>query len=255
MPQNAFHSLIGAAVGRRLWPGRVPIVLGFVLGSMIPDVDVLPLAALRLAGHWGTNVHRTLTHSIFFVALWLAAAAVARPRSRDAAAFLCAAGAGVAVHIGLDLLFWFSGVNLLWPLSEWMGWRQVNLWRGVELPAVAGNADFIANQLAALDAAAFALYLGYLSAIARRSGVTNMPVWAARAVGLLAAGLFPVYVGTGMFLTEWQQSVAVYSMIIVVFFPTAFITTIALRGALAGLTPSAAPRSTGPSRSSSPPPR
>jgi hypothetical protein len=46
-------------------------------------------------------------------------------------------------HVILDLFFWFTGVNLLWPFSGIMGWREVNLWSWLTLPAVAGNPDLI----------------------------------------------------------------------------------------------------------------
>ena len=63
-------------------------------------------------------------------------------------------------HVVLDLLFWFSGVRLLWPLDGLMGWPALNLWAWLTLPPAAGNPDFIGNELAALEAAAFGLYFG-----------------------------------------------------------------------------------------------
>jgi hypothetical protein len=137
-------------------------------------------------------------------------------------------------RIALDLALWFAGVNLLWPLSEIMGWREVNLWGWLTLPPAAGNPDFIRNELAALDTAAFALYLGYLSRIARPSESGTRLFRFAGSVGVFAAVLFPVYVVTGFFLSEWEQSLAVYAPSIVLFFPTALISTIAFRRHLAG---------------------
>jgi membrane-bound metal-dependent hydrolase YbcI (DUF457 family) len=94
MPQNGFHAIIGAAVARRAWPARVSLVVGFLLGSMVPDVDVLLLAILRLQGYWDPGIHRTLTHSVFFAALPLVLAAVTWPRWRSASTFLADLRAG-----------------------------------------------------------------------------------------------------------------------------------------------------------------
>jgi hypothetical protein len=233
LPQNGFHSLIGAAVARRIWPGRRLWVLGFVLGSMIPDVDVLPLAIMRLSGYWGPGVHRTLTHSVFLIGGIFAAAGVAWPRWRGAASFLAAFGLGMIGHVALDLLLWFAGVDLVWPLSERRGWAEVNLWRWVRLPALAGNPDAISNELAALEAVAYGLYLGYLRGRAREAGTRRRLV---RFIGVVAAAcwvLFPCYVVTGLVWSEWKQNVIVYGPSIVLFFPTSFVGTIGLRRELA----------------------
>jgi len=234
MPQNGFHALIGAAVGRRVWPGRVPWVLGFIVGSMVPDVDILPLAVLRLAGNWTEGIHRTATHSVFLIGVAFVTAGLGWKRSRVLGAFAFALGLGVLGHIGLDLLLWFAGVNLLWPLSEIRGWREVNLWRGVKLPAVGGNPDFIGNELAAVNPLAFALYFGYLGRVARGAGVETRAVRFARGVKMVCWGLFPVYAVTGVFLAEWGQSLVVYPLVIAVFLPAALAASIALRRPLAG---------------------
>ena len=217
-----------------MWPGRVPWVLGFIVGSMAPDVDILPLAILRLGGYWGEGIHRTATHSVFFVGIVFLMAGLGWRRWRGFGAFTFAFGLGVLGHVGLDLLFWFAGVNLLWPLSEMMGWREVNLWRGVELPAVAGNPDFIGNELAAVNALAFAVYFGYLARVARGAELETRVVRFARRVGTACWALLPVYAFTGVFLAEWEQSLVVYPLVIAVFFPTALAASIALRRPLAG---------------------
>lgn len=234
MAQNGFHSLIGAAAARRLWPGRVAVVLGVVLGSMLPDVDVLPSALLRVSGgRVGAELHRTFTHSLWLVALcWVAAWPVKR-RWPEAGGFLGGFGLGVLAHIALDVVVWFSGVDLLWPVSRWRGWPEVNLWREVRLPAVMGSPHFISNQLAAFDAVAFAAYLGYLSRLAGPGPGRPRAARAARGIALVAAGLFPVYVVTGALLPWGPQSALVYSVSIVLFYPASVACTVALRRPLA----------------------
>jgi len=234
VPQNAFHALLGAAVARRAWPGRVPWVLGFVLGSMAPDVDVLPLAIIRAAGAWAPSLHRTASHSLSLIAGFFAVAGLARLRWREAAAFTGAFALGMLCHVLLDLVLWFSGVDLLWPLGVGGGRREVNLWAWLELPPVAGNPDLIGNELAALDAAAFGLYLQYLTRLAKGSGRSGWLLALSAAAAAVCWALFPVYVITGVFWSAWRHSFWVYAPTILLFFPIALISTIAFRRPLAG---------------------
>ncbi len=234
MPQHGLHALVGAAVGRRAFAGRVALALGFLLGSLSPDFDILALAVTQLAGGSTAGIHRSLTHSVFLAASLLLLGGLSMPRWRAVGGFMVGAGLGVLGHIALDLVMWFSGVDLLWPLSRMRGWDEVNLWRGVRLPSVAGNPGFVGSQLAALNMPAFALYFGYLGRIARGAGDTR----AGRAVRVLAVvcwALFPVYVATGVVLDEGKQNLVLYPLVLLVLLPAASIAGIALRRPLAGV--------------------
>jgi membrane-bound metal-dependent hydrolase YbcI (DUF457 family) len=77
------------------------------------------------------GLHRTFTHSLFFVAaIILVFYGVARMSKRSEWGNLgLGLGIGVLMHILLDLLVWFNGVEILWPLPSW-----VNLWTNITPP-------------------------------------------------------------------------------------------------------------------------
>ena len=66
MPQAGLHGLSGMAVskfaGKREW-----LLLGIILGTMLPDMDNIAVAVTTLAKMDPHGLHRTFTHSIFFV--------------------------------------------------------------------------------------------------------------------------------------------------------------------------------------------
>ena len=106
-------------------------MLGIVLGNLFPDLDNIAVAIATLTGNSTEGLHRTFTHSLFFVAAliivfygigWIAK----KPMIGNLGLGL---GIGVLMHIILDLLIWFNGVEILWPLPSW-----VNLWEGVTTP-------------------------------------------------------------------------------------------------------------------------
>jgi hypothetical protein len=74
------------------------------------------------------ELHRTFTHGLFTVAavviaFHIVALATKRPRWGNLGSGL---GIGILLHILLDLLVWFSRVEILRPIPSW-----VNLWRNV----------------------------------------------------------------------------------------------------------------------------
>jgi hypothetical protein len=66
-------------------------------------------------------------------------------------------GIGILLHILLDLLIWFDGVAILWPLSSW-----VNLWGGVTVP------DWWTKLMQPLELLFFALFFLGLYFLARK---------------------------------------------------------------------------------------
>lgn len=131
MAQAGIHALAGAAV-RRWTPQRTWLVLGIVLGNLLPDADNLAVAGATLMGLPTEGLHRTFTHSLFTVftvpvVFYLIAWAAKRPKWGDLGLGLAT---GILMHILLDLLIWFNGVQILWPLPSW-----INLWNRVAPPA------------------------------------------------------------------------------------------------------------------------
>ncbi len=84
MAQAGIHSIIGMAV-RKWTPGRQWLMLGIVLGNVLPDADNLAVAVATVAGQSTEGLHRTFTHSLFtvaavIVAFTVVAWATRRPR-------------------------------------------------------------------------------------------------------------------------------------------------------------------------------
>jgi membrane-bound metal-dependent hydrolase YbcI (DUF457 family) len=130
MAQAGIHSIVGMAM-RKWTPDRKWLMLGIVLGNLLPDADNLAVAIATLTGQSTERLHRTFTHSLFTVAAIIAAfSVVALVTKRPRWGYLgLGLGIGVSMHILLDLLVWFNGVETLWPIPSW-----VNLWEGVTTP-------------------------------------------------------------------------------------------------------------------------
>ena len=189
MAQAGIHGLVGVAV-RRWTPTRQWLLLGIVLGNLLPDADNLAVAGATMTGGSTEGLHRTFTHSLFFVlalviVFQLVAVVVKRPRLGNLGLGL---GIGVLMHILLDLLIWFNGVEILWPLPSW-----VNFWEGVTPP------EWFGKLLMPLEMLFFSVYFYWLGRMARRQGtnlnkVRGMLVWTA--VQLILFFIFTVLVYT-----------------------------------------------------------
>jgi membrane-bound metal-dependent hydrolase YbcI (DUF457 family) len=196
MAQAGIHGIVGVAV-RKWTPTREWLMLGVVLGSLLPDADNLAVAAAVLAGWPTEGLHRTFSHSLFTVAaiiglFYLAARIAARPRWGNLGLGL---GIGVLLHILLDLLIWFNGVELLWPLPLW-----VNLWAGVTPP------EWWNKLMMPAEFLFFALFFGLLArmALERRSNSRFRPKlwgWTAIQGALFVIFTILVYTMEGGYMT------------------------------------------------------
>jgi len=160
MAQAGIHSIVGMAV-KKWTPERTWLLLGIILGSMLPDADNIAVAVATVAKLPADGLHRTFTHSLFtIVAVWVVFYIVARitrqPRWNNLGIGL---GIGILLHILLDLLIWFNGVAILWPIPSW-----INFWSGVTPPVWFDKLMLTAEFLF------FALFFMGLSTLARRQG-------------------------------------------------------------------------------------
>jgi membrane-bound metal-dependent hydrolase YbcI (DUF457 family) len=183
MAQAGIHGMLGMAVGKWI-PDREWLTLGVVLGNLAPDLDNLAVAVATVAGLPTEGLHRTFTHSLFtviaLVALFaIVARAIARPRWGNLGLGL---GLGVLMHILLDLLVWFNGVEILWPLPSW-----VNLWSRVTPPA------WWSKWMMPAEFLFFALFYLALDVRARRRGTDGDGLRALRVWIALQAALFVVF--------------------------------------------------------------
>jgi membrane-bound metal-dependent hydrolase YbcI (DUF457 family) len=135
------------------------LLLGIVLGNLLPDADNLAVAAATVAGYPTEGLHRTFTHSLFFAgATLLLFYLVARLTHNTKWSNLgIGLGIGVVMHILLDLLIWFNGVEILWPIPSW-----VNLWTNVTPP------EWWNKLMLPLENLAFVFFFLFLAATARK---------------------------------------------------------------------------------------
>lgn len=160
MAQAGIHSLVAMAV-RKWTPERTWLMLGIVLGSMLPDADNLAVAVATVAKLPTAGLHRTFTHSLFTVGVvmavfYLVSLITKRPRWNNLGIGL---GVGILMHILLDLLIWFDGVAILWPIPSW-----INLWSGVT------PSGWWTKLMMPVELLFFALFFLTLHSLARKQG-------------------------------------------------------------------------------------
>jgi membrane-bound metal-dependent hydrolase YbcI (DUF457 family) len=163
MAQAGIHAILGTAV-RKVLPRREWLILGVVLGSIFPDLDNYAVAVATLAKLNTQGLHRTFTHSLFtIIAAIDVFFMISRLRQQPRWNILgLGFGLGIGLHIALDLLIWFNGVALLWPLGGW-----VNLWQGLQPP------EWFARLLDPLEMLFIALYFIWLAKAARQHHTDN----------------------------------------------------------------------------------
>ena len=196
MAQAGIHSMVGMAI-RKWTPARKWLMLGIVLGNLFPDADNLAVAVATVMGRSTEGLHRTFTHSLFFVAaIILVFYGVARASKRSEWGNLgLGLGIGVLMHILLDLLVWFNGVEILWPLPSW-----VNLWANVAPPG------WWSKLMMPVENLFFALFFLLLASTARKrntdsSYLPKLRIWTWVQVVLFVVFLIMVYTMESGFLT------------------------------------------------------
>ena len=134
MAQAGLHALVGV-VTQKMSVRKTWLFLGVLLGSMFPDMDNYLVAIGTVTGveNPGEVFHRTFTHSVFTILFMiLVFFVVGAVRKDDRWRNLGVGfGVGIALHMLLDLVIWYNGVPLFWPLGT-----ELNFWEGVEKPAL-----------------------------------------------------------------------------------------------------------------------
>jgi len=185
MAQAGIHSIVGMAV-RKWTPDRKWLMLGIILGNLFPDADNLAVAIATVLGSSTEGLHRTFTHSLFFViaitAVFYAVGKITgKPHWGNLGFGL---GIGILLHIMLDLLIWFNGVEILWPLPSW-----VNLWPNASLP------DWWTKLMLPVENLFFFLFFILLAARAQKlttdlDYLPKLRIWI-----WLQGGLFIIFLG------------------------------------------------------------
>jgi len=183
MAQAGIHSMVGMAV-RKWTPNRTWLMLGIVLGNLLPDADNLAVAVATVAKMPTEGLHRTFTHSLFAVVaviaiFYLVAWGTKKPRWNNLGLGL---GIGILMHILLDLLIWFNGVEILWPIPSW-----VNLWNNVTPP------EWWSKLMMPIEFLFFALFFIMLASSARKYGTDRNFLGKLRIWILVQGALFVVF--------------------------------------------------------------
>lgn len=180
MPQAGIHAIVGIAA-RKWMPQKEWLLLGVVLGNMFPDLDNLAVAYATLTKSDTHGLHRTFTHSIFtiivFLILFTLLAALTKNRKWNN--FGIGFGIGILMHILFDLVLWFNGVELLWPIRY-----ELNFWSWFVLP------EWLTILLDTGEFLAFGLYFLLLVSLARRQNTDVQPQISSKIWMYIEFGLF-----------------------------------------------------------------
>jgi len=180
MPQNGVHAIVGT-VARQWMPRRELLVLGVVLGNMFPDLDNLAVAYATMTKADAHGLHRTFTHSIFtvIVVIGLSYLLAALTKNQQWNNLGLGLGVGILMHILLDLILWFNGVEILWPIRY-----ELNFWRWFTVP------DWLKIILDTGEFLAFGLYFLLLSSLAQRQGTDAQRQGSSRTWAYIQFALF-----------------------------------------------------------------
>jgi membrane-bound metal-dependent hydrolase YbcI (DUF457 family) len=183
MPQNGIHAIAGIAA-RRWMPIKEWLLFGLVLGNMLPDLDNLAVAYATLTKADTHGLHRTFTHSIFTVAallilFYIIAVLTKNPKWWN---FGLGLGIGIVMHILLDLVAWFNGVELFWPIRY-----ELNFWSWFTTPA------WLKIFMDTGEFLAFGLFFSLLGSLAHRNKTDGASLRAARGWAYVQFGLFALF--------------------------------------------------------------
>jgi membrane-bound metal-dependent hydrolase YbcI (DUF457 family) len=211
MAQVGIHSLLILPI-KKLAPSKKGLLFGILLGSIFPDVDNFAVAIATLTGKSVEGLHRTYTHSlvtavgivlIFYILGMLF-------KNKNIGHLGLGLGVGVVLHIGVDLLVWFNGVELFWPFPGW-----VNLWTNVTPP------EFWKTLMNPLEFLFIALFFIALRNEADKMGtdlgfLPKLRTWTYVQAGLFVVFLVLVYTMSGGLITTIYGALYLLSLILLI---------------------------------------
>jgi membrane-bound metal-dependent hydrolase YbcI (DUF457 family) len=197
MAQAGMHGLVGMIVrkmaGKKKW-----LLLGILLGSIVPDMDNVGVAVATLMKVSTVGIHRTLTHSVFFMAAVVIVFYLIGHWKKDAHwnNLGLGLGLGILLHSLLDLLIWFNGVAIFWPFPVW-----VNLWANTTPPG------WFMKFMDPAEFLFFGLYLWALGSWARKTGTDGEFMKTQRAWLILETSLFVIFTPLAYLMTKGFQTI------------------------------------------------
>lgn len=183
MPQAGIHGLVGMSVrkvtGKKEW-----LLLGILLGSFVPDMDNVGVAVATLTKMPTAGIHRTMTHSVFFMAAVVIVSYVIGQWRKDARwnNLGLGLGLGMLLHSLFDLVIWFNGVELFWPLGG-----EINFWANTTPP------EWFMKFMDPAEFLCLGLYLWVLGNWARKAGTDSEYMKAHRFWLIFQIALFVIF--------------------------------------------------------------
>lgn len=229
MAQLDLHGLVGLAGAQALVQrrGRSTLAFGFLVGNLLPDMDMIALAgAWFLDREVAHHLHRSFSHSLGAVLFGLVWGSIGAwwLGQRELRPLGAGMALGIAAHIGLDFLVWFSGVQVLWPLP----WR-FTLWAGFTV------SPYLANLLGAAEFLFSALFMGELERLStrRRTDLSFRPALRRLRTALLVTFWF--FVPLALILQPWLFNAILYGVLLLVYGPTYVYVPLRLRRTIGGV--------------------
>jgi membrane-bound metal-dependent hydrolase YbcI (DUF457 family) len=192
MPQAGIHGMVGMAT--RKWMGACEwLLLGAMLGSFVPDMDNVGVAVATLAKMPTGGIHRTMTHSVFFMSAVVLVFYFIGRWKKDARwnNLGVGLGLGILLHTLLDLVIWFNGVELFWPLGG-----QINFWANSTPPV------WFMKFMEPAEFLCFGLYLWMLGGWARKQNTDSEFVNKHRIWMWLEFALFVIFTPLAYIMTK-----------------------------------------------------
>ena len=192
MAQAGMHAMVGMAVkkmaGKKEW-----LLLGILLGSFVPDMDNVGVAVATLTKMPTEGIHRTMTHSVFFMIAVIAVFYLIGQMKKDArwSNLGLGLGLGILLHVLLDLVIWFNGVNLFWPLGG-----ETNFWANTAPP------EWFMKFMDPAEFLFFGLYLWALKGWACKASTDDDFMKTHRVWMLLEAALFVIFTPLAFIMTK-----------------------------------------------------
>jgi len=209
MAQIGIHSLLVLPIKRYI-PKHKGLIFGILLGSILPDADNFAVAVATLTGGSVEGLHRTYTHSLitaaFVIIVFFLLGKIFKKENWGNLGL--GLGIGIGLHIFVDLLVWFNGVELFWPIKSW-----VNLWGNVTPPEAWMK---LMNPLEFLFIALFFVALNF-EARKQNTDMGSIPmlrVWTYIQFALFAIFLVLEYVSTSNLITTIYGAFYLLSLIL-----------------------------------------
>lgn len=166
MGQVGLHAITGLVVGQHLLasyveepPLRKALLFGFVIGSIVPDLDFLSVVGLYpVDPEMALHMHRGFTHSLLGATVIVMGFYLAGVIIKDNYARYLGYGLalGIIAHFTADIFMWFTPVDVFWPSSIFGVIPPIDLWSWYDTPPLLGR------LMGAAEFAAFAFYYQYL---------------------------------------------------------------------------------------------